>query len=57
MILNRLLPSDMPEDEKIGAMGDVWGTAMWIAIFLYKLYSICHCFQTTSDEVGFVKVF
>lgn len=26
---------------------------MWIAIYMYKLYSICYCIQATCDEVGF----
>lgn len=36
-------------------MDEVESSAMWIAIYMYKLYSICYCIHATNDEVRRIR--
>lgn len=41
----------MSAEEIIAAHQEISSSAMWITIYMYKLYSICYCIQSTGDEV------
>lgn len=55
-LLSRILSSKSPENEMLEASLDVTSSAMWIGIYMYKLYSICYCIHITADEVWHISI-
>ncbi|CRL04888.1 CLUMA_CG017939, isoform A [Clunio marinus] len=47
----RILSTELSDVENDETLEEVTSTVMWIAIYMYKLFSLCYCIHATNDEI------